>query len=44
MCSQITDPTAGDAGIGMVEDCLTLDIYRPVGEDKGEILLWILNY
>ena len=25
----------------MAEDCLTLDIYRPIGNDKGEILLWI---
>ena len=38
MCAQLGDPTAG---IGMTEDCLTLDIYRPVGADKGEILFWI---
>ena len=23
------------------ENCLTLDIYRPAGDDKGEILFWI---
>ena len=23
------------------ESCLTLDIYRPAGADKGEILFWI---
>lgn len=23
------------------ESCLTLDIYRPAGDDKGEILFWI---
>jgi len=38
MCAQLGDPTTG---IGMTEDCLTLDIYRPVGDDKGEILFWI---
>ena len=38
MCAQLGDPTTG---IGMTEDCLTLDIYRPVGADKGEILFWI---
>ena len=27
--------------LGMAEDCLTLDIYRPIGDDKGEILFWI---
>ena len=25
----------------MIENCLTLDIYRPIGTDKGEILFWI---
>ena len=38
-CAQPVGPF--NAGAKLVEDCLTLDIYRPIGNDKGEILFWI---
>ena len=38
MCAQ---SGSRSGGADMIEDCLTLDIYRPTGEDKGEILFWI---
>ena len=36
MCAQ-----AGTTSDISTENCLTLDIYRPAGDDKGEILFWI---
>ena len=36
MCAQ-----AGTTSDISTENCLTLDIYRPAGDNKGEILFWI---
>ena len=38
-CAQPVGPFNG--GDELAENCLTLDIYRPIGSDKGEILFWI---
>ena len=38
-CAQPVGPFNG--GDELIENCLTLDIYRPIGSDKGEILFWI---
>lgn len=38
-CAQPVGPFNG--GDELIENCLTLDIYRPIGNDKGEILFWI---